>query len=149
MELVVTDTSDDQFRAVVAEGLDAHDEAKTGRRDYRPLSVLVTEPDTRRIVGGLVGYTHFGMLTIERFFVPESLRGKGLGSRVLALAEKEASERGCLYATAMMVSFWAPSFFMTRGYDMAAQFYCAERGPTHFFMMKPLSRPAGDRGRIW
>jgi GNAT superfamily N-acetyltransferase len=149
LALAVTDAPDAAVRVVLGEGLAALDEQKTGRRDRLPLAVLVSASDTGAVVGGLVGWTHFALFFIERVFMPEPLRGQGLGTRVLATAENEARERGCIHAAALMVSFQAPGFFMSRGYDMAAQLYCAEQGPTHFFMTKDLSRPVAGRGRIW
>ena len=141
---VITDGS----CAVITDGLAAFHNEKTGDPDYQPLAVLVSDPDTGFVLGGLLGKTYLGLFVIERLFLPQWLRGKGLGSRVLALSEKAARERGCAQAAAIMVSFQAPPFFLKRGYDMFAQLYCAKVGPTHFFMAKDLSRPDGQRGRI-
>ena len=147
-ELTVTDAPDDQARAIIMEGLAAFNDEKTGHPDYQPLAVLVSDPDTGFVLGGLLGKTYLGLFIIERLFLPDWLRGNGLGSRVLALAEKAAKDRGCVQAAAIMVSFQAPAFFLKRGYDTAAHFYCAESGPTHFLMAKKLSHPENERGRI-
>jgi len=96
--ITVTDTLDDSARAVIADGLAGYNDEKTGYRDYRPLAVLVSDPDTGEVVGGLFGRTSFGLLFVERFFLPENYRGNGLGSRVIALAEAEAKRRGCTRA---------------------------------------------------
>ena len=61
-------------------------------RDYRPLAILVSHPDTGEVIGGLVGRTSFGLLFVERFSLPEKFR-IGLGSRVVALAEEEPQRR--------------------------------------------------------
>ncbi len=53
--ITVTDTLDDSARAVIADGLAGYNDEKTGYRDYRPLAVLVSDPDTGEVVGGLFG----------------------------------------------------------------------------------------------
>jgi GNAT superfamily N-acetyltransferase len=49
-------------------------------------------------VGGLTGRTSRGVLFIDLFFLPDDLRGYGLGRRLLQLAEEEARQRGCISA---------------------------------------------------
>jgi GNAT superfamily N-acetyltransferase len=41
-----------------------------------------------------MGRTSLGLLFIDLFFLPDNLRGGGLGSRLLRLAEEEARRRG-------------------------------------------------------
>ena len=48
-----------------------------------------------KVVGCLLGRTSLGLLTVERFFLPEVLRRNQLGSQILAMAEEEARRRGC------------------------------------------------------
>ncbi len=40
-------------------------------------------PKSKKVVGGLLGRTSLGLLTVERFFLPEHLRRDRLGSRIL------------------------------------------------------------------
>src|SRR4051794_468294 len=95
LDVAVTDAPDERARAVIADGLSGYNDDKAGYRDYRPLAVTVSDPATGEFVGGLFGRTSFGLLFVERFFLPENLRGSGLGSRVIALAEEEGRRRGC------------------------------------------------------
>lgn len=51
--------------------------------------------------GGLIGLTIGAWFSIELLWLPEDLRGHGVGSAVLAEAEKHAKRRGCIGAYTM------------------------------------------------
>jgi GNAT superfamily N-acetyltransferase len=63
--------------------------------DYRPVVIILSDPDTGEIIGGLWGETNFAHLHVDLLFVPETLRGFGLGRLMLLRAEQEAKTRGC------------------------------------------------------
>src|SRR6266576_2161994 len=93
--ITLTDAPDDGECAIITEGLRTYNEAQAGVSDSRALAILVRDPETQNVVGGLLGRTSLGLLRVDRFFLPEDLRRDGLGSRILAMAEKEARRRGC------------------------------------------------------
>lgn len=130
--LTVTDAIDAADREAIRQGLRAFNRARSGVDDRRDLAVLVQDPQTGQTVGGLVGRTSRGMLFVEVFFLPEALRGSGLGTRVLDAAEDEARQRGCRTAVLITLSFQAPGFYEKRGYRAFGQ--VEER----FFMTKDL-----------
>jgi GNAT superfamily N-acetyltransferase len=134
----VTERPDERARNIIADGLAAYNAAKAGYQDYRPLAVLVTDSQSGETVGGLYGRTSLGLLFVERFFLPQSLRGRGLGSRVLALAEQEAKRRGCTRAALMTLTFQAPEFYRKQGYEIAARLECDPPGATRLLMTKKL-----------
>lgn len=136
--VIVTDAPEESARAVIAEGLAAYNEAKAGYRDYRPLAVLVSDPHGGGTAGGLFGRTSHGLLFVERFFLPETMRREGLGARLLALAEEEARRRGCTRAALMTLTFQAPGFYLKQGYDIAARLECDPPGATRLLMTKKL-----------
>jgi GNAT superfamily N-acetyltransferase len=138
--VTVTDRLDGRAQAVIADGLSAYNYDKIGYRDYRPLAVVVSNPQTGAAVGGLFGRTSLGLLFVERFFLPEGLRGRGLGTRVLALAEEEARRRGCTCAALMTLAFQAPGFYVKQGYELAARLECDPPGATRMLMTKRLGR---------
>jgi GNAT superfamily N-acetyltransferase len=137
--ITLTDTPDDDEGAVIAEGLRAYNEAQAGYSDSRALAVLVRDPETKKVVGGLSGRTSLGLLRVERFFLPEGLRRDGLGSRILAMAEEEARRRGCTRAVLSTLQFQAPGFYLKQGWEVAARIECEPPGHTRFYMTKKLS----------
>ena len=136
----VTDMPGERAEAAIRDGLSAYNFEKAGYRDQRPLAVLVTDPDTGEVVGGLLGGTSFGLLRIDRFFLPESLRQQGLGTRVLNAAEEEGKRRGCTRALLTTLSFQAPGFYKRQGWEVLAELEGFPPAPTRFLMTKKLVR---------
>ncbi len=137
--ITLTEAPNDEERAVVTDGLRAYNEAQAGYSDSRALAVLVSDPETKKVVGGLLGRTSLGLLRVERFFLPESLRRGRLGSRILAMAEEEARRRGCTRAVLSTLHFQAPGFYLKQGWEVAARIDCEPPGHTRFYMTKKLS----------
>jgi GNAT superfamily N-acetyltransferase len=136
--ITLTDAPDDDEQAVITDGLRAYNEAQAGYSDSRALTVLVRDPETKKVVGGLFGRTSLGLLRVERFFLPESLRRNRLGSRILAMAEQEARRRGCTRAVLSTLHFQAPGFYQKQGWEVAARIDCEPPGHTRFYMTKKL-----------
>jgi len=138
--LVLTDAATPEDESVIRDGLGAYNFEKAGYRDYRPLAVLVSDPDTGGVVGGLYGSTSMGLLRIDRFFLPETLRKRGLGGRILREAEKEGARRGCSRAVLSTLSFQAPGFYQRQGWEVLGRIDCDPPGHTRFMMTKKLAR---------
>src|SRR3984893_14716430 len=94
-DISVIDELDPADVAVITDGLRAYDLSQTEYYDFRPLAVIVRDPQTGKVVGGLHGRSEFGLLYVAWLFLPEDLRRLGIGSRVLAMAEEEGRRRGC------------------------------------------------------
>jgi GNAT superfamily N-acetyltransferase len=136
--MTLTDAPGDEECAVITDGLRAYNEAQAGYSDSRALAVLVRDPETKRVVGGLLGRTSLGLLRVDRFFLPEGLRRDRLGSRILAMAEEEGRRRGCTRALLSTVDFQAPGFYLKRDWEVAARIDCEPPGHTRFLMTKKL-----------
>ena len=137
-DITVTDELDPADVAVITDGLDAYDFSQIGYRDFRRLFVVVRDPQTGRVVGGLYGRSEFGLVYVDWLFLPEDLRRAGIGSRVLAIAEEERRRRGCTRIALTTLSVQAPGFYKKQGYDVAATIDCDPPGLTRYYMMKKL-----------
>jgi len=136
--LTLTDAPDERAQAAIGEGLSDYNLGQAGYRDARPLAVLVSDPDTKEVIGGLLGRTSMGLLFIDLFFLPESLRRHGIGSRVIRTAEDEALRRGCSKAILFTVTFQAPGFYERQGYQALGRIECDPPGHTRICMTKKL-----------
>ena len=136
--LVVTDAPAADAEAVIRDGLSDYNFSKAGYRDHRPLAILVFDPKTGEVVGGLLGRTLFGLLYVDRFFLPESLRKQGLGSKIIKAAEEEGKRRGCSRALLTTLSFQAPGFYKRQGWEVLAELESEPPAPSRFLMTKRL-----------
>jgi len=100
---------------IIGDGLSAFNDATVGYADRVPLHVLVSDPDSGKIVGGITGRTSLGLMFIDLVYLPEILRGRDIGARMMALAEEEARRRGCRAGVLYTISFQAPGFYKRLG----------------------------------
>jgi len=138
--LRTTDTPDDAIRAAIVEPLIAYNRSRAGRYDVRPLIIAIEESD--RVVGGLWGRTAYDWLFVELLLVPERMRGRGLGSELMRLAEDEARQRGCHGAWLDTFEFQARGFYERLGYSCFGELTEFPAGFSRYFMKKSL-RPGG------
>jgi GNAT superfamily N-acetyltransferase len=123
---------------VVLDSLIAFNDRKAGESGYRPLALAI-EDERGQMIGGLSGATAFGWLFVELLFVPESLRGQGVGTELLRRAEAEAVTRGCHSVWLDTFEFQARGFYERLGYTCFGELKNYPTGP-RFFMSKRLSR---------
>ncbi|TWD76121.1 acetyltransferase (GNAT) family protein [Variovorax beijingensis] len=74
-----------------------------------------------RLLGGLRGFVFLYWLNIEVLFVEADVRGLGLGSRLLAEAERQAIELGVTNAKLETFEWQAPAFYQKHGYEEYAR----------------------------
>jgi GNAT superfamily N-acetyltransferase len=114
--LTFTDAPEPRDKDAAGAALYEHNSRATGIADRRPLAVVVSDTATSRVLGGIWGRTELGVLFLDMFFIPECLRGRGLGGRLLLRAEDEARHCGCGRAVVETSSFQAPHFYENHGY---------------------------------
>jgi GNAT superfamily N-acetyltransferase len=136
--LALTDMPSAQEEAVIRDGLSLYNFGQAGYRDQRPLAVLASDPDNGEVIGGLIGRTSMGLLFIDRFFLPESVRNRGLGSQLIRMAEEEGARRGCARAVLFTVHFQAPGFYLRQGYEVLGRLELDPPGHTRFIVTKKL-----------
>lgn len=93
---------------------------------------LNARDESGRLLGGLRSFVFLYWLNIEVLFVEADVRGSGLGSRLLAEAERQAIELGAKHAKLETFEWQAPAFHRRHGYeeysridDYASGFYLA------------------------
>jgi GNAT superfamily N-acetyltransferase len=123
---------------VVLDSLIAFNDRKAGESGYRPLALAI-EDERSQMIGGLSGATAYGWLFVELLFVPESLRGQGVGTQLMRRAEAEAVARGCHSVWLDTFEFQARGFYERLGYTCFGELKNYPTGP-RFFMSKRLSR---------
>jgi GNAT superfamily N-acetyltransferase len=123
---------------VVLDSLIAFNDRKAGESGYRPLALAI-EDERGQMIGGLSGATAYGWLFVELLFVPESLRGRGVGTELIRRAEEEAVARGCHSVWLDTFEFQARGFYERLGYTCFGELKSYPAG-SRFFMRKRLTR---------
>jgi ribosomal protein S18 acetylase RimI-like enzyme len=75
---------------------------------------------------------------LRQFWVEESQRHRGLGTKLFQAAEQEARRRGCTQIVLMTFSFQAPAFYERQGFEVVATVDNHPRGYRNLLMRKRL-----------
>jgi GNAT superfamily N-acetyltransferase len=137
-DIALSDQLDIEAEFAVSRVLGAYNVTKAGYSDWKPLSIVVRDPETGAVVGGLIGKTSYKLFFLDLFALPDSVRSKGLGAKLLAQAEEEARKRGCVAAELMTIHFQAPEFYSRHGWREFGRIEIAPPGHTRIFMRKDL-----------
>jgi GNAT superfamily N-acetyltransferase len=131
---------DPGIRTIILEGLrDFNRTVLAPGLQIEDLAVAVRDDSSGAVIGGLWGRTGWEWLTIELIFVPESLRGQGIASRVIAMAEDEALRRGCHSAWLDTLNPDALSLYERLGYVRFGELNDFPVGSTRYFLQKKLT----------
>jgi GNAT superfamily N-acetyltransferase len=90
-----------------------------GLGDEAELAIFVR--DAGRIVAGISGWTWGDCCELQSLWVEPSLRGRWLGTRLLAAAEAEAAARGCSQTVHFTYAFQAGRLYERSGYELAGR----------------------------
>ncbi|WP_024972663.1 GNAT family N-acetyltransferase [Ralstonia pickettii] len=137
-EIIVTDEANDESIQVIGNGLNHFNDQHVGYRDRQPLAVLARDPQSGDVVGGASGLTSLGLLFLDLFHLPETLRGMGIGTEVLRRFEEEGRRRGCRSAVVYTISFQAPWFYERNGWVRFGEVPCDPPGTSRVFLSKAL-----------
>jgi GNAT superfamily N-acetyltransferase len=135
-EIVVTDNPPPSERQSILDPLNAYNEMHGGPSRYRTLAVLLRDPKNGETIGGLWAVSAYDWLRIDLLFVPEELRGEGLGSRLVCQAEAIALERAHLGVWLDTFEFQAFGFYQKLGYEVFGIMPDHPCGRPHFFLHK-------------
>lgn len=135
--IALSEVADDTLRKAIAAPLLQYNESLAGPSHHQPL-VLVIRDRSDAVIGGLWGATGHGWLYTQMLTVPESLRGQGVGSRLMQLAEEEAVRRGCHHAW-VDTQFGARPFYERLGYVVFGELPDYPPGFSRIFLKKTLA----------
>jgi GNAT superfamily N-acetyltransferase len=136
--VVVADQPTQADRAAIVAALVAYNDRAAGPSPAQPLAVLIQDPETQQVIGGLWGRTAYDWLFVEMLVVPEAFRGHHLGWDILKRAEDVARARGCIGVWLDTYEFQAPGFYAKLGYELFATIDDHPRGQHRFFFRKQL-----------
>jgi ribosomal protein S18 acetylase RimI-like enzyme len=136
-DLIYTSHPDAAEIEFIKEELDRFNYRIVENDDHRPVNLIVKSKNGE-IIGGLLGMTYWGWLDIDRFWVKEEHRQKGIGKELLRKAEEEAINRGCTRAHLYTHDFQAVDFYKKRGYEIKCELENLPGGHSKYLMIKKL-----------
>jgi GNAT superfamily N-acetyltransferase len=122
---------------IIGRGVSEFNRQQTEDGGFQRLCFVIQSPDNE-IVAGVLGEVYYEWFHLDLLWVKEELRGRGYGRRLLALAEREARERGAKDAYLDTFSFQAPDFYKRRGYEVFGELLDYPPGHQRYFMKKRL-----------
>lgn len=108
-----------------------------GSDGHTPLNIVEYD-DNGNVIGGILGGTYWGWLYIDILWVHQDHRNRGIGSRLLGEAEKEAVRRGCHHVHLDTMSWQAPGFYKKQGYEVIGFLPDIPEGNQKYLLMKAL-----------
>jgi GNAT superfamily N-acetyltransferase len=136
-DTVIPENPDPRIRAEILGLLMAYNESKTGPSGFAPIAVVL-EDRSGELIGGLWGRSVYDWLFVEHLFVPEHLRGRGLGTALMRKAEEVAIGRECIGVCLDTFDFNAPAFYRKLGYEVIAALESPRRGFKRHIFIKRL-----------
>jgi GNAT superfamily N-acetyltransferase len=100
-----------------------------------PLRLMVKDAEGKYL-GGLAGNTFWNWLEIDDFYLPQELRGEGLGTSLLQTAEAIAIQRGCTRCFLTTFEFQARRSYEKQGYLVVGKLDNYPPGSAYYWMRK-------------
>ncbi len=134
---IIPENASPQDAAAILAVLEQHAALHIGAIEEKPdFAILLRDPDTQAVVGGLYGMDGFGWAFVKYLAVPDAYRGQGLGSRLLAEAEAIARARGYIGVWLDTFEFQARPFYEKLGYSVFGELEGAPNAIPRYFLKK-------------
>jgi GNAT superfamily N-acetyltransferase len=137
LQITLLEKPDDAAWGVVGGGITAFNLAHAGSDAATPLCIVLRD-ESGQTLGGLIGDTYYGWLSVSLMFVKDELRGQGFGEKLLAHAEEEARSRGVQAVYLDTFSFQAPGFYEKLGYHVFGELVDFPPGHIRHYLTKRL-----------
>jgi GNAT superfamily N-acetyltransferase len=135
VELFVPEAPSMDDRAAILAPLAEYNRSQVPGTVREPVAILLKD-EAGATTGGLWATIAFDWLVIELLVVPEALRGRDLGSAILARAEETGRAKGCIGAWLDTFSFQARGFYEKQGYSVVGEIRDHPVGAARYFMTK-------------
>jgi len=145
-DIILPEVPQDADREAIFACLAAFNQSRAGLSGFQQLAILLQDPSTSDTVGGLWGYSLYDWLFIELLFVPDPFRGLKLGTKLLHMAERIGTERGCVGVWLDTFGFQARGFYERNGFEVFGALDDHPRGTKRFFMRKSFAMSPNGSG---
>jgi ribosomal protein S18 acetylase RimI-like enzyme len=127
----------EQDRRVIIDGLLGFNRRVIGEPNETELAVVVRDGHGQ-VVGGLLGHVRWKWLYVSKLWLPGSLRGRGIGTRVMREVEAYAARRECDGIFLDTFEYQALPFYEKLGYERFGTLEGYPPGYRQFYLRKTL-----------
>ena len=124
---------------VVLDGLRAFNVGFIGDPNERAVDVFVRDA-SGRVLGGMVGFIKWRWLYVAKLWLPDSLRGRDLGTTIMRRAEEHAWAEDCLGVFLDTFEYQALPFYQKLGYELFGTLDGFPPGYRQFYLKKTRPR---------
>ena len=143
--LHVEDNPDPRDLALLETEIRREASAATGLGEEAELAIFVREGG--EVVAGVSGWTWGDCCELQSLWVKPHLRGRWLGTRLMAAAEAEAAARGCTQTVHFSYAFQAQALYERIGYNLVGRVENFPSGTDALWYHKRLGRPESSPNR--
>ena len=136
--ITVDESPSQKDRDVVVEGLLQFNIPYIGHPNPASLGAFIRD-ESGNAIGGLVGQIKWRWLYIEKLWIPDEVRGKGLGKKLMLDSEDFARTRGCVGIRVDTFEYQALEFYKSLGYEQFGVNEGYPPGYRQFHLRKPLT----------
>ena len=123
---------------LLLDGVRTFNRERTGNERPRHVAYFLRAADGK-ILGGVQGMLWGRSLHIDVLWVDESLRGQGLGSKLMKAIENYGAKHNCPLLYLETASFQALPFYKSLGYRIFGELPEISEGHKLFFLQKELN----------
>jgi GNAT superfamily N-acetyltransferase len=136
MPSIAVERSIGATKKAVLGGLIGYNTEKMGKQKYKRFAISLRERG--KIVGGIVGEVWTTVLFIQFFWIEQKFRGKDHGTKLIMAIEDEARRFGATRSYLDTMSFQAPGFYRSCGYEEFGSIEGYPEGVTRHWFTKSL-----------
>ncbi len=103
----------------------------------KPVHIMVVDADNQW-QGGITGSLFWNWLELDDFWLPDTIRGQGLGSSILTQIEQIGKEQGAIKVLVTTFEFQARTFYERHGYKVVGVVEDFPPGTNYYTMVKTL-----------
>ena len=135
--LTIVESVSEAEKEAVIDALVAFNDSKALKENWEGIERYLRSKEGR-VVGGAIGYTHWGWLFVKQLWVDEAIRGNGAGKTLMSLLETGAKNRGCDWVWLDTFDFQALPFYKKLGFNVFAELDDFPKGHKRIFLKKKI-----------
>jgi ribosomal protein S18 acetylase RimI-like enzyme len=135
MKTQISDQPAEADLEALKNGLNAANTSQ-GALEAHDLGIFLKEND--QMIAGLYGQSYWDWLYVKYLWVAEEYQHQGLGTKLMTLAEAEASKRGCVGIHLNTFSFQGLEFYQKLGYTVFGEIDDHPQGEKRIYLLKRI-----------